>query len=543
MKQKYLAVLGLLGLAGAALAVPFDNTSGGAQTATVGLGGDYVNLHAAAVAFRGVSGGINRPWTLSITTNTTEIDDSGFVNSFGAGGKLTIKPAIGVSPTITFTTTTAPAATAWFGHLILGGPEFTSITLANTIPSNGNYEIDGSNAVSGTTRDLTITANIASAANNLIRVVGDADGVVVKNTNLIFKDTAGSCAPIGLAGGNLSGNIAPDNFTVTNCLLQCDGASGNSFSFQTTTAGVGSMAAGTAIQGVNITNNDLVYKQRGTFLNGVGNATITGNKFTQIGTTAGNGHSGYFSFTSNGASGWTQTVSKNVFETTASTQTSLFVYPVYVETGDTSGTINVNNNTIRVSSLTVAANQDPGYAAMSLGSVSTTYNVEHNSVDLIGSANISTTTTRNVGAVRVPTALNTGAALNLKNNILKSAQTGTSASLINLASAANVVSVGNDLVGSTNTGIVGNTLYPNLAAWQAAGFDSAASGGQSADPAAATPPWNSALHFPTAPTGIGKVASSTVLTDIDGDARPATNAYPGADQPPPLAGIAEWSLM
>jgi hypothetical protein len=84
-----------------------------------------------------------------------------------------------------------------------------------------------------------------------------------------------------------------------------------------------------------------------------------------------------------------------------------------------------------------------------------------------------------------------------------------------------------------------NTNITAFADWQALGFDTPGTGGQSTDPFFTLPNWNSELRFAGRPIqGISGVASSTVLTDIDGNARPATDAIPGAQEPGPLAARA-----
>src|SRR5262245_40408204 len=63
-------------------AIPFDSSPTGG-TVTIGSGGgtDYASLAAAAIAFNGVAGGINGPWTILITSDLTEPANIPFANN------------------------------------------------------------------------------------------------------------------------------------------------------------------------------------------------------------------------------------------------------------------------------------------------------------------------------------------------------------------------------------------------------------------------------------------------------------------------------
>ncbi|MGI8907168.1 MAG: hypothetical protein ACR2IE_11835 [Candidatus Sumerlaeaceae bacterium] len=103
--------------------------------------------------------------------------------------------------------------------------------------------------------------------------------------------------------------------------------------------------------------------------------------------------------------------------------------------------------------------------------------------------------------------------------------------------------VGNDLVKAGSTAVfaqAGTAPYADQAALSGAGYNV---GGQSVDPAS-TPAWDATLHFASKPVGgLTTVAASAPLFDVHDNARPATGALPGADEPPVTAGIAEWSLL
>jgi hypothetical protein len=538
----------------ATYAIPFDNSTGGPAVATVGSGGDYASLEAAAAAFSAVSGGINRPWTMQILNDLSEPNLIGIANTFGVDGSLTIKPAPSTTPKITFTSTATP--TGFFGHLVIGSTGIAvAPSAANTPPSSGKYVIDGSNTVGGTTRDLTLavgeTAALASAVNRILRIVGDTDGVVVKNCNFIFNDTAGSYAAIGLGGGIIdSVNSTPDNVVIQNNSIisgQLTGSGANGFAIETTVAANGTIPSGAAaIQGLTVIDNDMVVKQRGVFMNGVGSATISRNKITVANTATTTATNAIFHFNSNGVSGWTQTYDRNAINTSSATNATggNGAYGILVDSGPVGGTYNITNNTVTGPFLTNATAIDALARGINAASVTSTYTIEHNSVNLPANAGNGVTASRQA-AIIFPLALTTGTAV-IRNNIVRMGEVDGDSAAINLASATGITAEGNNLFADAGgrVGRVGTTNHPALSDWQTAGFDAPATGSQSVDPAAVSPAWDADLLFAHIPAGIGNVAASTTLVDIAGNPRPATGAFPGAQQPPsPPSSVADWSLL
>ncbi|MCX7000324.1 MAG: hypothetical protein NT106_08545, partial [Candidatus Sumerlaeota bacterium] len=201
---------------------------------------------------------------------------------------------------------------------------------------------------------------------------------------------------------------------------------------------------------------------------------------------------------------------------------------------DNNGTVNIQNNILKNFAFTGASAVDQYYRGIAIFRPRVTYKIEHNSINMPLSDMVTGVTVGRVGAIIVPTAAST-APINLKNNLIRMAQTaGTGVNLV-YATGGVLTSGGNNLVstGGANIGYVGTTTYADFAAWQAAGYDTAATKGQSVDPTTTTPPWDSNLKFGCygIPSPMVGVASSSVLTDIDGEARPATGATPGADEP------------
>jgi hypothetical protein len=558
----------LLALGTAAYAVQFDNTTGGPQVATVGTNGDYASLAAAATAFNAVTGGINRPWTLEIQNDLTEAANVGFANTFGAGASLTIKPAASTTPKVTFTDLSTPPGTAVFGHLVLGSSAINASTptpdATNTPSSVNAYIIDGSNTPNGTTRDLTFavgeTVAFVSPTNHILRIAGDTDGVVVKNANFIFNDTAGSYAAIGLAGGTIGGNpVVPDNVVIENndirvgqLAVSTPAVGANAFGIQTTLAAISPAPATgvAAVQGLTVRNNVIRARQRGTFMNGTGSATIEGNEIILAGTTAtGLTLGGIFHLNSNGVSGWTQTYNANTVTTlnnpvTAAAQGTI---PIFIDSGPTSGTYTITNNIVNgpIATSTVTTPVDLLIRGINIGSATSNYLVEHNSIS-IPATNASGATANRVGGITAPSALSGNAVI--RNNIIRMAETDGLSAAISSAQTSNIVSEGNLLfvAAGGRVGRIGTTNYDTMADWRGAGFDLVATGSQFVDPATTIPNWNvDTLRFPGQPiAGINAVASSTILFDIDGAARPATGAFPGAQEPGPLAASAQdWGLF
>ncbi|MEI7633820.1 MAG: hypothetical protein WCK47_06020 [bacterium] len=554
MKLRLLtSIMGGMLVAASAWAIPFDNSSGGPATATVNAGGgaDYTSLAGAVAAFDAVAGGINRPWTLEIQSNLTETADSYIANTFGPAGSLTIKPAAAAQPIIDFTNLTAPAGI--YGHLVIGcttGAVLPDST--NTFSSNNNYVIDGSNTVGGTTRDMTlrwVAGN--SPTNRIIRIWANNHGMVIKNLTIDFQDTAGTNSCIGLAAGTatgITGRLAPNNTVIQNCLLKGLGAANSCFGVDSSPSANGVLPAGTAIEGTQILNNDIIAKQRGIFMNAFGSATIADNRITiTSGTGAALSYQGIFHFTSNGAEGWTQNVYNNRIEMPGvpTTTAEQGAYGILMDSQPVVGTYNIYNNNIKNIIFATATAGDYIYRGITASSVNSNYMIEHNSLDLPANNVVTAATNHRVGGVVGVLQFTTGS-LTVRNNIIRFGNTGTSATLISLASAAAVTCAGNNLVpaGTPNVGIVVPNAYTTLAAWQGAGFDSLASGGQSADPTGTTPAWDADLHFASKPiAGMGTVQTSTFLTDIDGNPRPASGAVPGSDEPQAHTGVSEWMMF
>lgn len=531
MKKLFLIIM-LVGLMNFSYAISFDN---GATGGTVSVPGDYASLLLAATAFNGLSGGINANWTLEITDDLTEADNVSFSNATN-GKTLTIKPQAGKNPVVTFASTTAAGI---YGHLVFGIKQVTADPVDTDYNETTNgYVIDGNNGGVAGERNLTLTSNASSATGRVITIFGNQNGVIIKNCKIIQADTAGTSWCIRWAGGSIGAfsNIGANGGRVENCELTATAnPAGVGISFSPVANGT-EIAAGSCFNNMEFINNDITAGQRGIFCDSVGNTTISGNKITLTGRT-GYQTIGLYHWDSNNFAGYTINIKDNIFDLTSPNATAgQGAWGILIDSmTDTSnsGTVNISNNIIKNFAFTNTAAVDQIYRGIVLSRPGATYNVEHNSINIPAADMVDGTTAGYVSAFVVLSTATT-APVSLKNNIIKFAESGTGAAAI-YTTAGVLTAAGNDIVSTAGApfGNINTTPYADFAAWQAAGYDATATGGQSVDPATTTPAWDAGLKFNTygIPSPLIGVASSSVLTDIDGEARPATGATPGADEP------------
>lgn len=550
--KRILSVACGLALAVSASAIPFDNSAGGPAVATVP--GDYATLTDAAAGYNAVVGGLNRPWTISITASTTETAATRFGNVLNAGASLTIKPAPAVTATITYTNLEVPPGTAVFGHLVFGVA--TDNVADGHFQSNDQITIDGSNQVAGTTRDLTIAMTGASAHNNLIRVAGNNDGVVIKNVNLDFRDTAGSYQAINFAMMEFGSVLfAPDNGVIENCFINvAQGTGVSGFGVATSSAqGAPANVLGQAIENLTIRDSVIQARQRGSFFQHLNSFTKENTTWT-VGLasnppTGGFTQQGWWLFTDNSSTSGVVTITNSsLIEGRHAGGTAAQGYTM-VDMGLGSGrTYNLTNNIVFGNTFNSVTPVDLIQRGFLLTGGTATYNFEHNTVYMPQADGNNYSNTANNHCIRLG-EYTTGQA-SIRNNMLINGGTGAGARVINsvATAGANLTIEGNLLFGASGTlAQIGATSYPTHGDLVTGGFNLPASGGQGTNPFAVSPPLSIAsLRFASEPvTGLTTVASSNVLTDIDGDVRPATDAIPGADQPPyvePSLGATGWSL-
>ncbi|MBK7376716.1 MAG: right-handed parallel beta-helix repeat-containing protein [Chitinophagaceae bacterium] len=228
-------------------------------TYTVGAGGAYTTITAAVAAYN--TSCLTGPVIFSLTDATYPGETYPIVinpNSYASStNTLTIKPAVGVTTTIS-------------GSLADGF----------LFRVYGNYVIfDGSNAVSGTTRDLTITnTNVTSPSAVLYGSVSPNPNVggTIKNVIFINGSTGTSNVVLGSSTSTTGSAVAglSNNFTFQNNSSRTTNF--GLFVIQTSSAGNGS--------GMLITGNDLTtgIVNAGISVQGVDGVTISNNTISGI---------------------------------------------------------------------------------------------------------------------------------------------------------------------------------------------------------------------------------------------------------------------
>ncbi len=529
-------------------AIPFDTSASSTPaTASVGLSGDYLTLSAASSAFSALAG-INRPWVLEIQNDVTEASNCYFGTAFGANGSLTIRPAVGATPTATFTNTNNPAG--FDGHLVLGAKNGAAINASTVAASSGRYIVDGCNTPGGTSRDLTIQAgtpsvSIASGSEILLNIVGNTDQAIVRNVKLGMHDTAGATAALGLSALQVAGtNLLPDGTTVRNCELVGGGTSNASGVIMNEVSGM-SVSTGVAMENTLIEDCTIQARHHGIVMLAAGSATIQRNTVTVAnGTNAATQYSGISHFDSNEIVGINTIIRRNMIDVTAPNGvTGIGLNPGLV----TQGLYIIDNNIVRNLSVT-GLGSPTAVIKRGIHTQTGTVNcmIEHNSINIGADPNVTISGADQVVGIALAGTFSSPHSASVRNNIVRMGQTGFGAAALSYAGHPNVTSNSNCLSSVEMTGWVSSSPYSTLANWQTGGsppgffgFDGA---GQSANPFTTTPAWDGNLHFASKPvSGLATVASSNFTTDFDGDTRPFTGALPGADEPSPAASVGEWS--
>ena len=511
----------------------------GAGTSYIGPTGDYATIKDAQNDFNALVGGLTGNYTLYVEAATLSEPANSWFGNLTNGFTLTIKPAPSFSPVVTFTQT--PAQTGIFGNLVIGVNTGAVPTSAQTFSTNNGYVIDGSNTVGGTTRDMTFTCLAADPVGRLIRVWGDSDGVVVKNMKLISPKSSGTAEPIAWAAGAIAGapTQSPDNGQIVNCEIRAQAAvTGYGPGFSTTANGT-FPAATIAFNNMLVDGNDIYCRHRGINGSGISNITISNNRFYLVQTTTGYSSSAIIHISANTATGWTFNVLNNEFRQLATANASAGAYGIAaLDLYSPGGTYNVKNNMLTGFNYTAAAPVDQLYRGINLGGNTSGYNVEHNSINMPPQAAVSGASAGRAMGIGYASTYTTGFA-NLKNNIIRFNGPGQAVYMAGATGFTPANQTGNNIValGGAVHGRVGATSYADLAAWQGAGYD--VTEGQSTDPTATSPgAWANA----TATDGSGDLrftgglpaplqsVTPTITTDLDGNPRPATIAYPGAHE-------------
>jgi hypothetical protein len=457
-----------------------------AGTYTVGTGSTYNTLTAAVTAYN--NGCLAGPVVFSLTAATYGTGETfPFVISnaqASATNSLTIKPATGVNVSIN-------ADSAAF---ILDGAQYVTI--------------DGSNSAGGTTKNLTI--NKTNTTGPTIILQNGASNNTVKNSIIKGVATGSGVLLIGAstaATGN-NNNLIQNNDITKGATSPVAGI------FNTGTSGKPN--TGNTIRG----NRIFDFAVYG-FIDGNGttgfssNTLFEGNEIYQTASQAGS----VTGIMLNNVTGITNmTISKNNIHDLLTTTT----------TGSVNGmdlydavSVTVSNNMIAIANNTVGVRgiaQETG-----TGSV---IKVQYNTVSISGATSGTATS---YAFLKDYFSTNDDIRNNIFVNTRITSGTGGQYAIVN-SSTGTMVSNYNDLVSSGNSlNILGRTAtdYATLAAWQAGTSGDANS-------ISVIPVFTSStnLHLTSANSGIDAKGTpiATITTDIDGDARHATNPDPGADE-------------
>lgn len=282
MKNVFAGLGMLLLLSGSVQSAPYNGVGPGVSIINASGADDYVSIEAAVAAINTtpLTGG---DWTFLIASNLTETTKIALGQETN-GHKITFQPAPSMTPTITFNALESTSL-GWSAHFVIG-TALKNNSLANV--STDNIVINGSNNGS-TSRDLTIQNTLNANSTNLVAVVADSDGFVMRNCNLIVNASLNSAA-IRLAAMNEGAfvNFTPDNGIIENCGITGIGTGTSGISIDR-----GGASANTIGQdNIVIRGNDIVSEYRGIIFADYRRVTITDNKIAVSSTATANSSSG-----------------------------------------------------------------------------------------------------------------------------------------------------------------------------------------------------------------------------------------------------------
>lgn len=536
--------------------------------ATDGTGVNYTTLGAAVAAVNAtpLTGG---DWIFYIDSSLTQATNVALAQNLN-GNKLYFRPSTGKTVTVTFSSVTANAG--FRGHFLIGVNTIASSAAAGVIPTH-NVIIDGYNGTSN--RQLTFTGISSSTGSDVIRIVGNCDGVEIKNTNVILgysSTNARHCiafTSMRYIGGP---DLNPDNALVDNCALNANSSvagrgigadnwdSASPFESMAEATGManhiyrscaisarryGILCA--ANTGGQIYNNTLTIAQTGTIYDSYGIMVAQNNNPTLP----------YY--------GWTMDIFKNTMTLSSAVNGAAGLTGICCEFNGTTAkpnTYNVYNNLV-VMSLTAAGTpaathfegiRIPATCTLVTSPVTPTgdqinANIQHNSVHMQTTTGAYTGLTRanccGIGSnVTAPLG-----SLVVRNNIVRMAQ--ASGGCLNIArqpdATGSVTCTYNDLcnagtsavIGRVGSGTTASPTYTEITSFPTWLTSGVGLNSQNLDPTVGSGPalgkWTSVtnLKFDNKPDELFAGAPTSVTgitTDIDGALRYAAKPYMGADE-------------
>lgn len=443
-----------------------------AGTYTVGSGGNYATLTAAAAAVNSI--GLAANTTFEILGNITE---PGIVTinqwiECGAGGyTLTIKPAASTNPVISASVTTSLISLNGARRVIIDGSNngtaSRNLTFSNTSTSGATIRfING--ASNNTVKNCVLTGVTTSTTNGV--VFFSTAGAAGNNNNLVQNNsiTKGTTLPVnGVFNLGTSAALQNTGNTITqNSISDFSGQGINDGGYSSGFTYSANQLFGTATQ----TSSTALY---GIFLGAttIQSPTITGNRIYDLKTTNTSASTGYL-------------VGIDIYEIASGT------------------TCIVTNNMI---SLYGNGTSAPGIRVAGIADESTagTTNIYYNTISIYGAA-----TSSNASYAFLKNYLNTTV---LKNNILSNTRTSTGSgkqySIVYASGSGPMTADYNDLQSTGNAlnilGSYGGTDQASIAAWRTASAGDAAS--------------VSVLPVFTAPTDLHLVTSANCALDGAGN--------------------------
>lgn len=509
---------------------------------TVGVGGDYLTLGAAAADFNTTAPLGN--WTLEIISNIVEPAAVNFFQETN-GHTITIKPrASNPDPVVVFFPNVSGGA-EWGGSLVIGAHN----TLTTVRPKKmDGFTIDGSKDGLGK-RDLILAQGGGStASSHVIVLVGDSDNVQFKNIIVTNASTSGSgrygirTVGVGWTGPPVE-YLMPDNGLIDNCIISSfQGGSGQAVSQEAGyITGHPTPPAGNAIRGWVIRNNIITGRTRGLFLYATAGAEIYNNEIRIRQAASGTDSYGIGQHSANGAANWTLWIYNNVFTELVSANSSAGAFgmtAINISGGPSSGTAsvtyNVFNNIIRGWRFSATTANSILYRGIaSTQSSASTFNIYNNSITMPNFANLTGLNPGGCMGIGLTGAMVSPGKQNIKNNIINVQQVGGGA--ITRGSTVGLNSNNNNLycAATAFTGRIAAADYASLGDWQTASGGDADS--KALDPSAV---WVSGtdLHFNGDPGAAWKFGASVaglvgLNKDYDGDDRDVIQPYVGADEP------------
>lgn len=518
------------------------SVNGGYGTSSVGTGGDYPSLYAAATDFDQNynldSAGLFGDWTVMILNSLTEITSTAIGGNTN-GHTITILPAVS-GITVTYN---QPADNAGPTGDILPGCVYVSGAISNStfgygfgsgdnLCSTQNIVVEGSSNGSSS-QDLTILDAPTKNFNAIIfQMRTQVSNVTVRNCILVEQSAGEASDPIAnisLRHDADGVNGIPHDISFINDIMTNASQGVSESGIIATTSGT--TPAGDEIYNLNVQGCTITATERGISLLdcSVGNFSNNTIKIVGAGNTGGNMNVGITELVSNSATGWTKTVANNYISLSCPSSAVQFgLAGIDVQSGS-SGTWNIYNNVITgfavpstYSSFTVVGIRDT--------IASQVFNIYNNSIYIPQLTGITVSNATACFGIGITAAYATTA--NILNNIVDVQEPGGEALYVATTAAGGVITSNyNDFVSASNIAVYAGTAYATIAAYQTAASEDANS--QSVDPTTTSPAsWTgipASLAFSAgAAHPLNAVPQAPgVTTDITGATR-GTPTAPGA---------------